>query len=123
MSLTEIGARIRAERKEIRMTLKEMSELCDISSNFLWEIENGKKVMSINTLIKISNTLHKTTDYILYGKAQPSEVPSVEKDRFSEKEIETQFNFAVSKLTTKEKQLFIEMFRLLMPHIKSNALK
>jgi len=63
-----MGARIREKRKLHGYTKDVFAEMIDISPNFLAEIESGKKGMSFNTLIKISNALCVSCDYLLMGK-------------------------------------------------------
>lgn len=62
------GARIRLLRKEQRMTRDELSEKCNVTSKFLYEIEVGKKGFSAETLYDISKALGVSCDYILTGE-------------------------------------------------------
>ena len=62
-----IGARIKEERKKLNLTRETFSEKISISPQFLSEIENGKKGMSIETLYKICNTFNISADYLLFG--------------------------------------------------------
>ena len=43
----EIGKKIRTLRKIHRLTIEELAELCDISANYLQEIETAKKHATI----------------------------------------------------------------------------
>lgn len=63
----EMGIRIWKMRKERRMTRDVLSEKADISPKFLYEIEAGKKGMSVETLLKIALALSVSCDYLLYG--------------------------------------------------------
>ena len=49
------------------MTQLELAEKADISVTFLSEIENGRKSMSVDTLIKLSKGLHVSLDTIVFG--------------------------------------------------------
>nr|WP_317359446.1 helix-turn-helix transcriptional regulator [uncultured Tyzzerella sp.] len=62
-----IGARIKEQRKKLNLTRETFSEKISISPQFLSEIENGKKGMSIETLYKICNTFNISADYLLFG--------------------------------------------------------
>lgn len=64
---TEIGARIRKQRKSCKLTGEQLAELIDITPEFLRCIESGNKGMSIHTLAKLAIALHTTTDYLLFG--------------------------------------------------------
>ena len=61
----EIGARIREARESARMTREGFAEKVDISTQFLTDIERGRMRASLETIIKICDTLGVTTDSIL----------------------------------------------------------
>ena len=63
----EIGARIREARESARMTREGFAEKVDISTQFLTDIERGRMGASLETIIKICDTLGVTTDFILRG--------------------------------------------------------
>lgn len=71
--MISIGRRISGIRKERGYTQEKLAELADISIQFLSDIENDKKNMTVKTLRKIADALHVTTDYIIYGKETSSE--------------------------------------------------
>ncbi len=64
---TEVGKRIAELRLKRGYTREKLSELADISVQFLADIEKGKKSMTIATLRKLSSALLVTTDYIVNG--------------------------------------------------------
>lgn len=58
VSLTILpGNEIRKKRKELRYSLRELSEITGISASFLAEVEKGNRNPSDENLIKISNAL------------------------------------------------------------------
>lgn len=63
----EVGMRIAELRRERGYTREKLSELSDVSVQFLADIEKGRKSMTISTLRKISVALLSTTDYIVNG--------------------------------------------------------
>lgn len=63
----EVGMRIAELRRERGYTREKLSELSDVSVQFLADIEKGRKSMTISTLRKISAALLSTTDYIVNG--------------------------------------------------------
>lgn len=65
----EVGKRIAELRFKRGYTREKLSELADISVQFLADIEKGKKSMTIATLRKLSSALLVTTDYIVNGTA------------------------------------------------------
>ncbi|MBR6163105.1 helix-turn-helix transcriptional regulator [bacterium] len=52
-----ISDNIKYYRKLKNLTQEKLSEICDISQDYLSEIERGKKMPSLKRLIKISNGL------------------------------------------------------------------
>ena len=60
--LIEIGQRLRQRRQELGLTREKMSELADIG-----QLEVGTSQMSIDTLIKLSRSMHLPMDYIING--------------------------------------------------------
>lgn len=63
----EVGRRITEIRQKRGYTRERLSELADISVQFLADIEKGRKSMTINTLRKLSSALFISTDYIVNG--------------------------------------------------------
>lgn len=64
----EMGNRIRLARKNLKLTQEDASERCDITASFYGNVERGDKVMSVETLMKVSKGLNVSADYILFGE-------------------------------------------------------
>lgn len=62
-----IGERIKTQRQKLNLTREIFSEKINISPQFLAEVENGKKGISIETLYKICDTFNISSDYLLFG--------------------------------------------------------
>lgn len=63
----DVGKRIEATRKQRGYTRERLSELADISVQFLADIERGRKSMTVATLRRIAAALDVTTDFIVNG--------------------------------------------------------
>lgn len=63
----EVGTRITELRKQRGYTREKLSELADISVQFLADIEKGRKSMTIATLKRLAAALLVTTDHIVNG--------------------------------------------------------
>jgi len=63
----EIGARIAARRKELHMTQEKLTNKTGVSINQLSNIENSHSIPTIETIIKLSESLKVTPDYFLLG--------------------------------------------------------
>ncbi len=63
----DVGKRIADLRQKRGFTREKLSELADISVQFLADIEKGRKSMTIATLRKLAAALYVTTDFIVNG--------------------------------------------------------
>ncbi len=60
-----LGERIKARRKELRLSLRELAEQVDLTASFLSQIERDQSSPSIESLRKISNALDVPIFYFL----------------------------------------------------------
>lgn len=68
----EMGERIKKQRLLLGYSREKLAELADITPRYCYDLELGLKNMSVGTLCKLSESLHISTDYILFGeKAYP----------------------------------------------------
>lgn len=68
---TIYGQRIRQARKDQHMTREEFADRVGISVTFCANLECGNKMMSVETLDKISEVLGVSTDYLM-GRSSPN---------------------------------------------------
>ena len=68
MTRIEMGERIREIRLMRNMTRDQLSTESGLSSKFLYEVENGKKGLSVESLLKIAEALSCSCDQIIMGK-------------------------------------------------------
>lgn len=64
-----MGLRIKEKRKSLKLTQEEIAEMLDISVKHFSEVERGLTGLSIENLIKLSNILGVSIDYIVKGEA------------------------------------------------------
>ena len=69
-----IGEKIYQLRRSLNLTQQELAERMGISVTFLSEIENGHKSMSVDTLVKLSKSLHVSLDSIVFGQNPESDM-------------------------------------------------
>lgn len=67
LDLKGIGLRIRAEREKLRLTREQFAEAVGISPLYVGQIERGQRAMSLKTFVKIADSLHADTEYLIYG--------------------------------------------------------
>ena len=65
MDFSLLGQRIRDERLLLRLTIEQLAEKVDKSSNFIGQIERNEGKPSIETLVDIANALGTTVDSLL----------------------------------------------------------
>ena len=71
-----VGQRLRQRRQELGLTREKMSELADIGTGYYGQLEGGTSQMSIDTLIKLSRSMHLSMEYILFGEGEGAGDPS-----------------------------------------------
>lgn len=65
--MTSIGKRIAHIRKMRGYTQEKLAELADISVQYLSDIENDKRNITVTVLKRITESLYVTTDYLVRG--------------------------------------------------------
>lgn len=74
----EMGERIKNQRLLQGYSRERLAELASITPRYCYDLELGLKNMSLNTLYKLSDSLHIPTDYILFGsEVRPDNLDSV----------------------------------------------
>ena len=67
LNLENVGKRIMARRKKMGLTQEALAEQSDVTTQFVSYAESGKRAMRPENLIKISNALGVSVDYLLSG--------------------------------------------------------
>lgn len=67
-----LGKRIKHAREEKKLTQEKLAELIGVSTVYISHLEIGSKTPSLETLIKISNTLEVSIDYLLANNLNTS---------------------------------------------------
>lgn len=74
----EMGERIKKQRLLNGYSREKLAEMADITPRFCYDLELGLKNMSVNTLCKLSDSLHVPVDYILFGPtSEKNELDSI----------------------------------------------
>lgn len=86
-----IGKKIKEERLKRHLTQEQLAEMVDVTTAFIGHIERGERSLSLITLIKVSNCLGVTIDYLLSETIIPKDESIVEefKNLIQDKPIET----------------------------------
>src|SRR5579864_5122391 len=70
--MATVGDRIRDVREELRMTQDRLAEQAGLSKGFLSDVENNKRNIGSENLLKIANVLGASVDYLLRGEVAES---------------------------------------------------
>lgn len=100
----KIGEKIRIEREKFQMSREKFAELLELSPYFVGQIERGERKMSISTLINVSECLHISIDYLIFGEIYNNEK-------------ENKVHSLISKCSEKEANIIEEIIRTILPHI------
>ncbi len=68
--MATIGDRIREIREKRKMTQDELAQTADISKGFLSDVENDKRNVSSQILLRIANSLGASINYLLTGETK-----------------------------------------------------
>jgi transcriptional regulator with XRE-family HTH domain len=61
------GDRIREVRESLGMTQEELADQTALSKGFISDVENNKRGISAENLLRIANVLHASMDYLASG--------------------------------------------------------
>lgn len=105
----EIGARVRRRREVLGCTREQIAERANISVQFLFDIEKGKKSMTALTIVNLAEALSVSIDFLLLGVEK--------KDGHRGAEWEQMF----SLLVPEQRELAEEMLRLFVRGVSING--
>lgn len=77
--LQEVGNRITARRKQLRMTQDELSEKSGVTSQTISNAELGKKGLRPENIIRICSAMDISPDYLLLGKISDEDISILSK--------------------------------------------
>ena len=100
----EIGDKIRIEREKFDISREKFAELLNLSPFFIGQIERGERKMSISTLISVSECLHISIDYLIFGEVHDIQEHNSLQD-------------LINKCSEKEAKVIEEITKTILPHI------
>ena len=102
MDLCAIGARIKEARERAGLTQEDLAAELEMSPTHISVLERGRKAPKLETLVKIANTLHVSTDMLL------QDVVSSTSDGLA-----SELSSAISKLHPKDQERILNAIRAL----------
>ena len=103
MNLIEIGGRIKARRRSVGVSQEKLAEMIFVSPHYIYEIERGMKAMSLETLMRLSEVLDLSTDYMLFGNQTSDNVALSEQ---------------LNRMDEEHRKRAESAFKALLPYIK-----
>src|ERR1051325_5430684 len=79
--MATIGERIKEVRESLRMTQDDLADKARLSKGFISDVENNKRGISSDNLLRIATALGATLDYLARGitttveRPKPIEIP------------------------------------------------
>ena len=100
----EIGDKIRIERERFDISREKFAELLNLSPFFVGQIERGERKMSISTLINVSECLHISIDYLIFGEIYNNQENN-------------NLIILINKCSEKEALVIEDIIKIILPHI------
>ena len=104
-SRPDMGSRIVEERKKMNLTRETLAEMIGVSAYYMGQIERGQRNMSFETLIKLTDCLCISLDYLVKGET-PNNNTQID-----------EFIDLIAKLKPKDKELLLDLLKAAMPHL------
>lgn len=76
-NLKEIGKRIQNRRKLLGLTQEQLADEMNVSVQMVSNLERGNKAIRIDNLLRLCQLLNVSTDYILTGKENDSDISAL----------------------------------------------
>jgi len=102
VDLCAIGARIKAARERAGYTQEDLAAELDMSPTHISVLERGLKTPKLETLVRIANTLHVSTDMLLQDVAT-----------YASDGIASELSMAIAKLPRREQEKILNAIRAL----------
>lgn len=101
-----LGKRIREERKRLKLTQEKLAERIDLSEAYIGQIERGERILSLDTLLKITDQFGVTVDYLINNSLDLND------DQFL-----NQLKKIMIDRSTKEKKMILDVLRVMLAHV------
>ncbi|MEW4370979.1 helix-turn-helix domain-containing protein [Paenibacillus kandeliae] len=101
-----LGKRIREERKRLNLTQEKLAERIDLSEAYIGQIERGERILSLDTLLKITDQFGVTVDYLINNSLDSND------DQFL-----NQLKKIMIDRSIKEKKMILDVLRVMLAHV------
>lgn len=104
-----IGKRVREIRKSSDMSQMNLAEKTDLSVSYVSMVENGKRKVSLDTMIRIANVLGVTVDELLNGN-----------QLYNPAEYQTDMDLLLADCSHCEKRIIYELVKAVKTILRDN---
>lgn len=105
LNSTEIGERLYRERKKLNLNRDRLAEMVGLTPYYIGQIERGNRKMSLETLVKLSDCLHTSLDYLIKGqKNAPASASELQE--------------LIGKCSPEEIDLITDVLKTALPHLR-----
>lgn len=112
IDLKELGKRIKLIRKGQDLTQEMLAEKAGVSQHYIYEIEAGRKAMSIHSFASLTCALDVSADYLLFG----DELQLLDVDTPSSHNQLMEF---AAELNPSQRDHVLEILEVMVPYIKN----
>lgn len=113
IDLKELGKRIKLTRKGQDLTQEMLAEKAGVSQHYIYEIEAGRKAMSIHSFASLTTALVVSADYLLFGDGQrifDVDTPAHHNNQLME---------IAAELNPSQRDHVLEILEVMVPYIKN----
>ncbi len=93
----------------MNLTQESLSESIDISTSYMGQIERGERSPTLETLVKITNRLSVTIDYLLQDSIDLESINTI-----------NQFAQLIDGRSTKQVLMALDLIKVLFSHLDNN---
>ena len=107
----------------LQLSREEFAEIIGLSDYYIGQLERGERQMSLNALVKITNCLHTSLDYLIFGLKAPQAYYT--RDDHHHYKINTLNNYKeiitlLNSCSPDELKLINKLLKTLLPYLKNN---
>ncbi|HHV98821.1 MAG TPA: helix-turn-helix transcriptional regulator [Clostridiaceae bacterium] len=115
-----IGQRIRNERENLGLSREEFAEMVGLSDYYIGQLERGERQMSLPVLVKVSNCLHVSLDFLVFGITSGSAGSVNEPDNDGTYNVNAngEISSLLEKCSPKELELFKKLIKTILPYLQ-----
>ena len=106
IDLKELGKRIKLTRKGQDLTQEMLAEKAGVSQHYIYEIEAGRKAMSIHSFASLTTALDVSADYLLFDVDTPAHHNN-------------QLMEIAAELNPSQRDHVLEILEVMVPYIKN----